>query len=307
MNSYLDYPNPVLSADRDDYIEGCSFDVLFDEEMISVDDEYINIPARYELKSEGLLKYVKNGTANIVVLIYSSGTMFRNAYVFDADKSEMPIRIPKFNVKDDIEFSGYILANENIDNYRLDEFNDLYFKGIPFAVKKADVLAKGIERRIPVDDSELEKPISSIFSINKNEDAEMDVEADFETDQKIIINLCEELNQLYWAMRDSDGGALRRYLNGIIVYPVLVEAIAKMVDTYREIGTDYSEKRWFRTIEHKLQNLNIDLSEDPEKYSYTALADKLLGNIAKDGLKSVKETLDRELNNGEYTQIGGVD
>ena len=307
MNSYLDYPNPVLSADRDDYIEGCSFDVLFDEEMISVDDEYINIPARYELKSEGLLNYVNNGTANVVVLIYSSGTMCRNAYVFDADKSEMPIRIPKFNVKDDIEFSGYILANENIDNYRLDEFNDLYFKGIPFAVKKADVLAKGIERRIPVDDSELEKPISSIFSINKNEDAEMDVEVDFETDQKIIINLCEELNQLYWAMRDSDGGALRRYLNGIIVYPVLVEAIAKMVDTYREIGTDYSEKRWFRTIEHKLQNLNIDLSEDPEKYSYTALADKLLGNIAKDGLKSVKETLDRELNNGEYTQIGGVD
>ena len=307
MSNYLDYPNPVLSADRDDFIEGCSFDVFFDEEKITVDDEYINIPARYELKSEGLLNCIKNGKANVVVLIYSSGTMFRNAYVFETDTSEMLIRIPKFDVKDDVDFFGFILANENIDNYRLEEFNDLYFKDIPFSVKKADVLAKGIERRIPVDDSELEKPISSIFSINKNENAEMDVEADFETDQKIIINLCEELNQLYWAMRDSDGGALRRYLNGIIVYPVLVEAIAKMVDTYREIGPDYSEKRWFRTIEHKLQNLNVDISEDPERYSYTALADKLLGNIAKDGLKSVKDTLDRELNNGEYTQIGGVD
>ena len=84
-------------------------------------------------------------------------------------------------------------------------------------------------------------------------------------------------------------------------------SIAKMVDTYRETGPDYSEKRWFRTIEHKLQNLNLDISDEPEKYSYISLADKLLGNIAKDSLKSVKDTLDRELNNGEYTQIGGVD
>ena len=135
----------------------------------------------------------------------------------------------------------------------------------------------------------------------------MDIVADFDTDHKIIINLCEDLNQLYWDMRDSNSGALRRYLTGIIVYPVLVEAIAKMVDTYREIGTDYSEKRWFRTIEHKLQNLNLDISEEPDKFSYTELADKLLGNIAKDGLKSVKDTLDNELNNGEYTQIGGID
>jgi len=307
MSNYLDYPNPVLSADRDDYKEGCSFDVFFDEALISVDDENIIIPAKYELSSKGLASYIKEKRASVVVLIYSSGTMFRNAYVFEFDKQEMLIKIPKFSVKDDIEFTGYILANETINNFILNEFNDLYFKGISFAVKKADVLAKGIERKIPVDDSELEKPISSIFSINKDEYAEMDIVADFDSDHKIIINLCEDLNQLYWDMRDSNSGALRRYLTGIIVYPVLVEAIAKMVDTYREIGTDYSEKRWFRTIEHKLQNLNLDISDEPDRYSYTELADKLLGNIATDGLKSVKDTLDNELNNGEYTQIGGID
>ena len=307
MSNYLDYPNPVLSADRDDYTEGCSFDVFFDETLISVDDEYINIPVKYDLKSDGLAELVKSQKACVVVLIYSSGTMFRSAYIFETDKQEMLIKIPKFNVKDDMEFSSFILANENINNFSLGEFNELYFKGISFAVKKADVLAKGTEHKIPVDDSELEKPISSIFSINKNEEAEMDIEADFDSDHKIIIHLCVDLNQLYWDMRDSNSGALRRYLTGIIVYPVLVEAIAKMVDTYRQTGPDYSEKRWFRTIEHKLQNLNLDISEEPDKYSYTELADKLLGNIAKDGLKSVKETLDNELNSGEYTLIGGID
>ncbi len=306
MSTYLDYPNPVLSIDRDDYIEECSFDVAFDEAAISVDDEFINIPVVYELKSKGLSNYIKSDKASVVVLIYSSGTMYRRIYLFDNDKNEMLIKIPKFNVKDEIEISSFILAKENINNFQLEEFNDLYFKGILFSIKKADVLAKGLERTISVDDSELEKPISSIFSIQNNENAETDIEADFDSDHKIIITLCEELNKLYWEMKDHNSGALRRYLTGIIVYPVLVEAISKMVDTYRG-GSDYSEKRWFRTIEHKLQNLNLDISDDPEKYSYIELADKLLGSIAKDGLKSVKDTLDSELNSGEYTQLGGID
>jgi len=83
MSNYLDYPNPVLSADRDDYKEGCSFDVFFDEALISVDDENIIIPAKYELSSKGLASYIKEKRASVVVLIYSSGTMFRNAYVFE--------------------------------------------------------------------------------------------------------------------------------------------------------------------------------------------------------------------------------
>ena len=306
MSTYLDYPNPVLSIDRDDYIEECSFDVAFDEVAISVDDEFINIPVVYELKSKGLSNYIKSDKASVVVLIYSSGTMYRRIYLFDNDKNEMLIKVPKFNVKDEIEISSFILAKENINNFQLEEFNDLYFKGILFSIKKADVLAKGLERTISVDDSELEKPISSIFSIQNNENAETDIEADFDSDHKIIITLCEELNKLYWEMKDHNSGALRRYLTGIIVYPVLVEAISKMVDTYRG-GSDYSGKRWFRTIEHKLQNLNLDISDDPEKYSYIELADKLLGSIAKDGLKSVKDTLDSELNSGEYTQLGGID
>ena len=34
MSVYIDYPNPVLSAERDDYNENCVFDVSFKEEDI---------------------------------------------------------------------------------------------------------------------------------------------------------------------------------------------------------------------------------------------------------------------------------
>ena len=108
-------------------------------------------------------------------------------------------------------------------------------------------------------------------------------------------------------MKDFNNGSLRRYLTGIIVYPVLVEGIAKICEFYRGNGTDYSSRRWFRAIEHKLKNIDIELERDYDNYSYTELSDRLLGGIALDGLTSVETTIDGEVNSGEYVNTGGID
>lgn len=306
MSSIIDYPNPVLSSDRDDYIENCKFDVSFEESEIKVTDEFIQIEATLDLCCEGLKDLIKQGKASVVVLINSSAAFFRKTYVFDKDKNKTIINIPKYNVKKNIDFCGYILANELINFSFEKEFNELYFKNASFTVKKADILAKGETRSIALDDSELEKPISSIFRIDKSPESKY-VETDFETDEKIIIKLNEELNQLYYKMKDFNNGSLRRYLIGIIVYPVLVEAIAKICEYYRDQSEDYSEKRWFRAIEHKLEKHQITLANDYDNVSYTELADKLLGGIALDGLKSVESTINEEVNSGEYVNKGGKD
>ena len=121
-------------------------------------------------------------------MINSSAAFYRRAYVFDKESTAKSIEIPKFHVKKNIEFCGYILANETIKDFTCPgEFNELYFHSMSFSVKKGDVLSKGETRIIPVDDSELEKPISSIFRIIKNNEAVTDIESDFETDDKIII------------------------------------------------------------------------------------------------------------------------
>lgn len=309
MSTVIDYPNPVLSPERDDYVEGCTFDIGFEKSNIVVNENFIQIPAMCQLVSTHLSELVKQGKASIVVLINSS-SFYRNVFVFNVGETEKLIEIPKFSVKNKIEFCGYILANAAIDNFNgQGEFNDLYFKNVAFAVKKADVLAKGKTRIIPVDDSELEKPISSIFTIIRNPEATTDVESDFDSseNEKIIIKLSDKLNQLYYKMKDFNNGSLRRYLNGIIVYPVLVEAIAKMCDYYRGQGIDYSEKKWFRVIERKLSNLNVNLEVDYDAQSYIELADRLLCGIAFDGLSSVDATINDEVNTGEYVNTGGND
>lgn len=308
MNN-IDYPNPVLSAERDDYCDGCEFDVSFKEENITVDDQYINIPAVCNIKCDGLQRIITEGKAAIVVLINSPAAFYRRTIEFEGSVLSKTIQIPKYDVKKDIHFCGYILAKTDIEGFRCDgEFNDLYFHGVPsFNVKKANVLAEGRTRIIPIDDSELEKPISSIFSIRKNTQSDAEIESDFDSDEKIVIYLNERLNQLYYDIKDFNNGALHRYLNGIIVFPVLIEAISKMCEYYKGYGIDYTEKRWFRAIDRKLSDISINLAESYDEHSYTELADKLLGNIAYDGLFSVKATIDEEANSGEYNNLGGID
>ncbi len=309
MSVYIDYPNPVLSPERDDYNENCVFDISFKEEDIVVDENNILVPAVCELKCAGLSELIAQGKAAIVVLISSSAAFYRRAFEFGVTELEKVIEIPKFDVRKSIDFCGYILAKEDIKGFQCaSEFNDLYFKGVSFDVKKADVLAQGLTRTIPIDDSELEKPISSIFSIRKNKHSESQIEAYFDDpDEKIVVYLNEQLNQLYYDMKDFNNGMLHKYLNGIIAYPVLVEAISKMCDYYRETGVDYSEKRWFKVIDHKLKGMEIDLSAEFDNYSYADLADKLLGGIAYEGLLSVKDTINEEANGGEYVNTGGID
>lgn len=306
MSYNIDYPNPVLSIEGDDYNENCIFDVSFKEEEIVVDEHDVIIPAVYNLQCAGLSKLIEEDKAVIVVLIGSSASFYRRAFEFDAMESMKEIRIPKFDVKRSIDFCGYILAKEEIKHFACDDFNELYFKNTSFSVRKADVLAQGQIRTIPIDDSELEKPISSIFSIRKNAHSEAEIESNFDVDEKIVVYLSDRLNQLYYDVKDFNNGALHRYLNGIIVYPVLVEGIAKMCDHYRN-ESEYSEKRWFRAIDRKLKGIGVNLEERYDDCSYTELADKLLGNIAYDALLSVKNTIDEETNNGEYVNTGGMD
>jgi hypothetical protein len=53
--------------------------------------------------------------------------------------------------------------------------------------------------------------------------------------------------------------------------------------------------------------MNVDLSTEFDNYSYTELADQLLGGISYEGLLSVKDTINDEANGGEYVNTGGID
>ncbi|MBP1586844.1 MAG: hypothetical protein ILO53_00375 [Clostridia bacterium] len=305
-----EFPNPVLASGRDDYTENCSFRTTFDENGITVDEENIIIPIKYHLVCNGLQALISNGDAIVIVKITSSAASFSKLFRFPADTCEMSISVPKYSVVNKIDLEGAIIAAHNIEKFRCDgEFNELYFGTTTFEIRKGDILASEDSRSIYVDDTELEKPISSIFDISRKDDQESDVVPNY-YGEKIEIRLKSELYELYYHFKDFNNGTLRRYAAGIIVYPILVEAIDFVIDHYQadsggDEQTDFSGKRWFRAIEHKADTKGIDF-RNCEEYAST-LANNMLGDIALDALKSFKDTLDSEVNSGETQMIGGVD
>lgn len=305
-----EFPNPVLAVGRDDYIDSCSFRTVFDENEIIVDAENIVIPTKYSLVCNGLQTLIDSGDAVVVISVKSSAASYSKLFKFPVGSTEMPISVPKFSVVTKMDIVGSVIAAHNIDNFRCeDEFNDLYFGTATFEIRKGDILATEDSRSIYVDDTELEKPISSIFDISRHDDQESDVVPNFE-DEKIQIFLKNELYDLYYKFKDFNNGVLRRYAAGVIVYPVLVEAVGYVISHYQnggesDDGTGYSGKRWFRAIDHKADAKGIDL-RSYEGYP-TTLANDMLGDIALDALKSFKDTLDSEMNSGETQMIGCVD
>ena len=305
-----EFPNPVLATGRDDYIESCRFYTAFEDTDITVDAENILIPIKYVLECNGLSGMIKSGDAVAAVIVKSSAASFSRLYRFPADSTEMVVPIPKFSVVSKVDITGVVIAACNIDTFRCEgEFNEMYFGSSTFEIRKGDILATEDSRTVFVDDSELEKPISSIFDISRNDEQTSDVMPNF-YGEKIEIFLKSELYDLYYKFKDFNNGSLRRYAAGIIVYPVLVEAIGYVISHYQSggesgDGTDFSQKRWFRAIDHKADSKGIDL-RTYDGYPST-LANDILGDIALDALKSFKDTLDSEMNSGETQMIGGVD
>ena len=301
-----EFPNPILADGRDDYIGTCFFRSSFDEAEIKVTQENIIIPFTYFLSCNGLQALISSQKAKVVIRVKSSAASYSRLFQFPYNSNTYLVQIPKYDVVEKIEIGAVIIAAEDINQFSCpDEFNKLYFEGAVFDIRKGDILGTEDTRIIYIDDTELEKPISSIFTINKVPNQEDDVMPEFD-DEKIIVNLKEPVFDLYYHFKDFNNGSLRRYSIGIIVYPVLVEAITKICESYKDIASvNYTERRWFRTIEHQAEKKGIRLSEYED--SPVTLANKLLGGITYDSFNSFKDTLDNEMNNGETQTIGGLD
>lgn len=303
-----EFPNPVLAEGRDDYISSCRFATFFDADKVIVTDENIEIPINYILECKGLEELVGEGRAKVVISIRSSAASYSELESFENNSTSLQLHVPKFDVVKRIELKGAVIATEAIHNFSCPgEFNELYFGSATFDIRKGDILATEDSRTIYVDDSELEKPISSVFNITRRDNEDDEIEPDFQ-DEKINIFLSPELHRLYNEFIHFNNGSLRRYAASIIVYPVLVEAITVICGCEQDLSGDseyYKSRRWYRAIEKKAEKYNFNFED--ENMAKTSLANKLLGEICSDAMKSFKDTLDTEANSGETEYMGGID
>lgn len=297
-----EYPNPVLYDNGDDYREGCSFSLEIDPEKQSVEGSEIRLALSYELECSGLARMIGNGEADACVLIYSPATSFRRIFPFDKSEVSIDIAIQKFDVADKIEIRGMILSSGEIEGFMLEDFNQEFFEGIPFHLRRGDILAIAERTTLYLDDTELEKPIESIFHVNLKDDQVAQIVPNFDNweTQKIEVDVNPDVFALYSSIGRSFKKSTQRILLNDVVLPVLVEGITLL----KHFHDDYEGIRWARTIEKKLARIKVDDITSTDIPSLE-LANALLGEVVLDSLNELKAVIEESSEDDEV--YGGVD
>ena len=291
-----EFPHPVLIDNGFDYVD-CSFE--FSEPEAKIEGENLCFDVSYSLVSDGLNKLLTDATAKVLIKIYSPRTAYRATFIFD-NTGILNVKIPKDDIAEKIEIHGSIIANQLIEQFCLPEHNKDLFGTTYFEIRKADILAMAKRIVIPLDASELEGPVVSIFNISKNLELDTAIHPDFDDENgKINIYLNEGTYNTYFDLK-TKWSELKRYLAAVIVFPVLIEALS-LIKAQPEEDSEYAEKRWYRMIAKKLTDKNIDL----ETTGITEAANRLLGDIVQEALISFSEKMNTVFDEG--LEIGGAD
>lgn len=298
MKNLNNFPNPVLINNNMDYNDS-TFDVIL--ENSSIDNDLLKLNLKYEIECNTLAEFIKEEKAKVIIKIQSVGTPYREIFEF-GDKKELLVSINKNNLAKKISIEGYIIASDNIKNFHPAELNELFFKSQIFNIRKGDILALHPGYSLPLDSSELEGPVASIFQIIKNEELKESVDVILDTDtEKINIHLNTMTYESYMKIRSQK--ALDKYLAAAIVLPALTEALFYIASDEQnpDKPSDYENKRWYRQIKNKITEKNLSF----DGKSITSVASSLLGEIVSTALTDFEETLDSLLDGSN--EIGSVD
>ncbi|MBO8161845.1 MAG: hypothetical protein H0Z24_09465 [Thermosipho sp. (in: Bacteria)] len=281
---YRQYPHPVLSHFSDDIV-GCMFETELD---IDAAKSIYKFKACCRTDNKDFMDLIKDRKACFAFHIECAATRFRK--IFTSFQEEFSFIISADELDGRVEICSFILATEDIADYRNNNFHHDY-KGILFKVKKGDILA--VDRdRIFFAEKEVDplKKIPSIFTVapNENQDAPpIDIDA---TNNRVVILLSKENFDRFKNLQLDQG--LHSTLASLLVIPALISLLEMVKESVREGSTgvsEYEELRWFRVLVNKLKDIGIDI------YNYNSFTDstikiaqELIGNPLTSSLKNLE-------------------
>ncbi len=226
-----------------------------------IEDDYLIITSiNFDLGSNQVLKDLLNSEQAIVVTeVFCSYTMYRQCF---KSKDKINISIPLKNIKNQIEALYFIIANNEISNYKNDAVRpDL--NNQTFFIEKGDILGMLGEEVISLDVS---TSMDSIVKIRKSEDNK--ASTFYWNESSIIINLPSEAYQKLNSFKASLD--YQKILVSSILQPALIHACYKL----QKEGI-YSEKNWHKALLIHWNQYNRQ-SENPSKEDIPDFVEYLL-------------------------------
>ena len=180
---------------------------------------------------------------------------------------------------------GYIIANENIDSFALDEHNKKIFGRVPFTLRFGDIIGIATHHyNIPLNSYDPLADRPSIFRIRKQTTRpNEEVSADFSQD-KIVIFLNADSYDKYQKLYEAPD--VRGVLASFYAAPVLVDVLNYIKNMSEEERITASAKKWYQVIQFRLKELNIDLESE---ISLTKVANQILPHVFTSSVESLTQ------------------
>lgn len=268
------FPHPVLCGETDDYV-GRQFQVV---RQFSVNDDYAPVlSVDFRISEENIKNLIGEDKATYAVEVYCATTFVRRT--FHTTKQQAIFELNKGDLYRRVEINAFVICSRKIGQYSSENFNHEFGEGVSFDLLPGDVLATA-ETEVYYWDTESVKPLHSVFSLVASDVIERGI-FDVDTSEDVVRVL----------MHPDDKAEFDKTRHSVQHKPFTVFAFFSMVTEVLQ-QMKYSEtyggedKRWYRSIEHKLKLKGKELS--PNEGDPFNLAQELLRKPLGLALKSLQ-------------------
>lgn len=235
-------PYPVLTPSNDDY-DDPRFELLVTEPVRS--DGMLNIPFRLEVSSHSLRELIDKSKAQYVIQTSCVRTVARDTHAAFSDQGIL--ELPDGDYSDALVLTPYILATEEIANFKSDEhaleWREYHPEG--FDIEEAGILAVGndVEITLALDS------IGSVIDLVAMPQVEGLFNIDLDNDH-ILISVSREDKQRIDAMRMHSE---RDLIHASLFSGLYLHAITSAIQALPE----YEDRRWAQTILNRLEDKGV--------------------------------------------------
>ena len=240
------FPHPVLRKGVDDYVNR-EFQVTRD---FRIDKNGVpSISVKFVVHENEICKFLDDKQAMYAVEIYCPMTLFRR--VFTTHKKEGTFVLQTGELHSKVEVNTFIFCKKRVKSFHSKNFNKEFGENASFNLEPGDVLA-ATDTEVYHWDTELLKPITSVIELVASDKTEPGQFAVDTSEDRVQILMHPHDRSRFEAMRSS---AQQKSVVMFVYFPAIVEVLQQMQNVAKDGGDD-SEKRWYRAIEYRLNEMN---------------------------------------------------
>lgn len=265
---------PIYSNVVDDYKHN---EFLFEYNVINEGDKLL-FEYTTKISNNFILQKLKNNIIQLTVLVECARTAFRKLFILNELNGVFDL--PSQLLSSKVEMCCLLLANKDFVINMESGISPDYLNAV-FNIKKGYIVGYDNTYSFIVDkDKEDVFKTSSIISVVKKKDLSNYMDVDLDDENKIKIQLGEEMYQYFVQLQGQDKLPV---IHSMIVLPALVFVIDQIKD-YGIRGT-YEEYYWYRCIGKQLEILNIEIDSSTfQSKSSLSIAQELLKFPIKNAL-----------------------